>query len=100
MHGYAGIALRGARDPGAKRYPRAQRDSLAWFVWAVAVAKKRGALAIVIPEDIVAAAKAPGQEFERVARIELAVALYAHGIPGLGQARRLAGLSKRASSRS
>jgi len=43
------------------------------------VAKKRGALAIVIPEDIVAAAKVPEQEFERVARIELAVALYARG---------------------
>ena len=36
----------------------------------------------------------PENEFERVARIELAVALYAKGILSLGQARRLAGLSK------
>ncbi len=34
------------------------------------------------------------REFERVARIELAIALYARGVLSLGQARRLAKLSK------
>jgi len=38
--------------------------------------------------------RVPEEEFERAARIELAVALYARGVLGLGQARRLAGLSK------
>ena len=34
------------------------------------------------------------KEFERMARIELAIALYARGVLSLGQARRLAGISK------
>lgn len=49
---------------------------------------------IKIPRDIVEGARIPEKEFEMVARIELAVALYAKGILSLGQARRLAGLSK------
>ena len=55
---------------------------------------KRGYIVIKIPRDIVESAKIPENEFERVARVELAVALYAKGILSLGQARRLAGLSK------
>ena len=49
---------------------------------------------IRVPRDVVEGARIPEGEFERVARIELAVALYARGILSLGQARRLAGLSK------
>jgi len=55
---------------------------------------KRGYIVIKIPRDIVESAKIPENEFERVARVELAVTLYARGILSLGQARRLAGLSK------
>jgi len=55
---------------------------------------KSGYIVIKIPRDIVESAKIPENEFERVARVELAVALYAKGILSLGQARRLAGLSK------
>ena len=39
-------------------------------------------------------ARVPEKEFEKVAKIELAIALYARGVLSLGQARRLAGLSK------
>ncbi len=49
---------------------------------------------IRVPRDIVEAARIPEAEFERVARVELAVALYARGVLSFGQARRLAGLSK------
>ena len=49
---------------------------------------------IRVPRDVVEGARVPEEEFERVARIELAVALYARGVLSLGQARRLAGLSK------
>jgi len=55
---------------------------------------KSGYIVIKIPRDIVEGARIPEKEFEKVARIELAVALYAKGILSLGQARRLAGLSK------
>ena len=51
-------------------------------------------IVIRIPRDIVEGARIPEKEFERVARIELSIALYAKGILSLGQARRLAGLSK------
>lgn len=46
---------------------------------------------IRVPRDIVEGARVPEEEFERVARIE---ALYARGVLSLGQARRLARLSK------
>ncbi len=49
---------------------------------------------IKVPRDVVLAAKVPEEEFERVARVELAIALYARGILSLGQARKLSGLSK------
>jgi len=49
---------------------------------------------IRVPRDIVEGARVPEEEFERVARIELAIALYARGVLSLGQARRLAELSK------
>jgi len=49
---------------------------------------------IRIPRDVVEGARLPEGEFEKVARIELAIALYARGVLSLGQARRLAGLSK------
>ena len=49
---------------------------------------------IRIPKDIVEGARVPEGEFEKVARIELAIALYARGILSLGQARRLARLTK------
>ncbi len=55
---------------------------------------KNGYIVIKIPRDIVESARIPEKEFEKVARVELAVALYAKGILSLGQARRLAGLSK------
>ena len=58
------------------------------------VVVQSGFIVIRIPRDIVEGAKIPENEFERVARIELVVALYAKGILSLGQARRLAGLSK------
>jgi len=47
-----------------------------------------------VPRDVVEGARVPEGEFERVARLELAAALYARGLLSLGQARRLAGLSK------
>jgi len=53
-----------------------------------------GCIVIRIPRDIVEGARIPEKEFERVARVELAIALYTRGILSLGQARRLAGLSK------
>ncbi len=49
---------------------------------------------IRVPRDVVEGARVPEEEFERMARIELAVALYTRGVLSLGQARRLAGLSK------
>ena len=49
---------------------------------------------IRVPKEVVEGAKVPEKEFERVARVELAIALYARGVLSLGQARRLAGLSK------
>ncbi len=55
---------------------------------------RSGYIVIRIPRDVVEGARIPEKEFERIARIELAVALYARGILSLGQARRLAGLSK------
>ncbi len=51
-------------------------------------------IVIRVPRDIVEGARVPEEEFERIARIELAVALYARGVLSLGQARRLARLSK------
>ncbi len=53
-----------------------------------------GYIVIKIPRDVVEGARIPEKEFERVARVELAIALYARGVLSLGQARRLAGLSK------
>ena len=49
---------------------------------------------IKVPRDVVLAAKIPEKDFERVAKVELAIALYARGILSLGQARKLSGLSK------
>ena len=49
---------------------------------------------IHVPRDVVEGARVPEKEFERMAKIELAIALYARGVLSLGQARRLAGLSK------
>lgn len=49
---------------------------------------------IRVPRDVVEGARVPESEFEKVALLELAVALYARGVLSLGQARRLAGLSK------
>lgn len=49
---------------------------------------------IRIPRDVVEGARVPEKEFEKIARIELAMALYARGVLSLGQARRLAGLTK------
>jgi len=49
---------------------------------------------IRIPKDVVEGARVPEDEFERIARVELATALYARGILSIGQARRLAGLTK------
>ncbi len=51
-------------------------------------------IVIRVPRDVVEGARVPEKEFEKMARIELAVALYARGILSLGQARRLAGISK------
>ncbi|MEB3780666.1 MAG: UPF0175 family protein [Desulfurococcales archaeon] len=51
-------------------------------------------IVIRVPRDVVEGARVPEEEFERMARIELAVALYTRGVLSLGQARRLAGLSK------
>ncbi|UXD21750.1 hypothetical protein IPA_07575 [Ignicoccus pacificus DSM 13166] len=55
---------------------------------------KEVSIVIRVPKDVVQGAKIPENEFERVARLELAIALYARGVLSLGQARRLAGLSK------
>ena len=55
---------------------------------------KNGFIVIRVPRDVVESARVPEEEFERMARIELAVALYARGVLSLGQARRLAGISK------
>ncbi len=43
---------------------------------------------------MVMGARIPEDRFEEVARVELAIALYTQGYLSLGQARRLAGLSK------
>ena len=51
-------------------------------------------IVIRVPKDVVESARVPEKEFERIAKIELAIALYARGVLSLGQARRLAGLSK------
>ena len=53
-----------------------------------------GFIVIRVPRVVVEGARVPEKEFERVARVELAIALYARGVLSLGQARRLAGLSK------
>ena len=55
---------------------------------------------IRVPRDVVEGARVPEGEFEKVALLELAVALYARGVLSLGQARRLAGLSSGTSWRS
>ena len=55
---------------------------------------------IRMPRDVVEGARVPEGEFEKVALLELAVALYARGVLSLGQARRLAGLSSGTSWRS
>jgi len=47
---------------------------------------------IEIPEDLVM--RIPEKDLEKVIKIELAVALYQKGYLSLGQARRIAGLSK------
>ncbi len=47
---------------------------------------------IEIPDDIVM--KIPERDLERVIKVELAVTLYQRGYLTLGQARRIAGLSK------
>jgi len=56
--------------------------------------EEKSAIIIRIPRDIVIVAKIPEHEFEKMAKIELAIALYARGVLSFGQARRLAGLSK------
>lgn len=55
---------------------------------------EREFIVIRVPRDVVEGARIPENEFERVARVELAIALYARGILSLGQARRLAGLTR------
>ena len=47
---------------------------------------------IDIPEDILA--RIPEKDLEKVIKVELAVALYKEGYLSLGQARRIAGMSK------
>ena len=49
---------------------------------------------IEIPEEIIVGIKIPEKDLEKTIKIELAVALYQRGYLSLGQARRLAGLSK------
>ncbi len=57
--------------------------------------EERGDYVVIrVPREVVAGARVPEGEFERVARVELAIALYARGVLSLGLARRLAGLSK------
>ncbi len=58
------------------------------------MSSKEKFIVIRVPSDVVEGARVPEGEFEKVARIELAIALYARGVLSLGQARRLAGLSK------
>lgn len=49
---------------------------------------------IRVPREVVEGARVPEEEFERIARTELAIALYARGVLSLGQAHCPAGLSK------
>ncbi len=58
------------------------------------MSSKERFVVIHIPRDVVEGARIPEKEFEKVAKIELAIALYARGVLSFGQARRLAGLSK------
>ncbi|NJF25987.1 UPF0175 family protein [Thermococcus sp. Bubb.Bath] len=50
---------------------------------------------IVIPEDIITSMKLPKGDVERELRVDLAVILYQRGIPPLGKAAKLAGMTKR-----
>ena len=49
---------------------------------------------VEIPEDILTTIKIPKMELERTLKIELAIVLYQRGAISLGNARKLAGLSK------
>ncbi len=49
---------------------------------------------IEIPEEIIVGIKIPEKDLEKTIKVELAVALYQRGYLSLGQARRIAGLSK------
>lgn len=49
---------------------------------------------VEIPEDILISIKIPKTELERTLKIELAIVLYQRGAISLGNARKLAGLSK------
>ena len=51
-------------------------------------------ITIHIPRSIVTSAKIPKRRIRKIARIELAIALYSRGILSLGQARKLAGFTK------
>ena len=49
---------------------------------------------IEIPEEVILGMKIPEGELEEVIKVELALSLYQKGYLSLGQARKLAGLSK------
>jgi len=58
------------------------------------MSSKNRFVVIRVPRDVIRGARVPEEEFERVARIELAIALYAQGVLSPGQAPQLAWLSK------
>ncbi len=49
---------------------------------------------IEVPEEIILGMKIPEKDLERVIKTELAITLYQKGYLSLGQARKIAGLSK------
>jgi len=49
---------------------------------------------LIVPEDILTSIKIPKKELERTLKLDLAMALYQREVVSLGNARKLAGISK------
>ena len=49
---------------------------------------------LIVPEDILTSIKIPKKELERALKLDLAMALYQREVVSLGNARKLAGISK------
>ncbi len=49
---------------------------------------------LIVPEDILTSIKIPKKELEKTLKLDLAMALYQREVVSLGNARKLAGISK------